>query len=214
MKSGSRGESGGDRSRRRPTPCASCAAIAKNGLSHFGIFLYNSFMERLLFLDGKNYTDDMPEIVRIAVRGIIFVDGKLLLIEDNKQEVKLPGGGQEEGETDLDTLIREVREETGCTVIAETVRPFGYIEEKRKSFDGNTIWHQFSRLYFCDVSEKRGDTAYSENEKQRGMRFGMYTPEEAIAKNQAMLNKLGALAWNQREYRTLLLIRAHMEKPI
>ena len=91
-------------------------------------------MERLLYLDGENYTDDLPEIVRTAVRGIIFVDGKLLLIEDDKNEVKLPGGGQEEGETDIETLIREVREETGCTVIPETVRPFGYIEEKRRSF--------------------------------------------------------------------------------
>ena len=63
-------------------------------------------MERLLMLDGGNYTDDMPEIVRIAVRGIIFVDGKLLLIEDNKNEVKLPGGGQEEGETDIDTILK------------------------------------------------------------------------------------------------------------
>ena len=26
-----------------------------------------------------------------------------------------------------------------------------------------------------------------------------------------MLNALGTLAWNQREYRTLLLIRAHLE---
>lgn len=82
-------------------------------------------MERLFLLDGENYADDMPEIVRIAVRGIIFVGEKLLLIEDNKKEVKLPGGGREEGETDIDTLIREVREETGCTVIPETVRPFG-----------------------------------------------------------------------------------------
>ena len=58
-------------------------------------------MERLLYLDGENYTDDLPEIVRTAVRGIIFVDGKLLLIEDGKHEVKLPGGGQEEGESVL-----------------------------------------------------------------------------------------------------------------
>ena len=36
-------------------------------------------MERLLFLDGKNYADDLPELVRTAVRGIIFVDGKLLI---------------------------------------------------------------------------------------------------------------------------------------
>ena len=168
-------------------------------------------MERLLFLDGGNYTDDMPEIVRTAVRGIIFVDGKLLLIEENKNEVKLPGGGQEEGESDLETLMREVREETGCTVIRETVRPFGYIEEKRKSFREDKIWHQFSRLYFCDVTDERSDTEYSENEKKRGMRFRMYTLDEAIARNRAMLDRIGRLAWNQREYRTLLLIKAYME---
>ncbi len=169
-------------------------------------------MERLLLLDGGNYTDDMPEIVRIAVRGVIFVDGKLLLIEDNKNEVKLPGGGQEKGENDIETLIREVREETGCTVITETVRPFGYIEEKRKSFHENMIWHQFSRLYFCDVTGERSDTEYSENEKKHGMRLRMYTIDEAIAKNYAMLNNIGKLAWNQREYRTLQLIKVHMEK--
>lgn len=171
-------------------------------------------MERMFLLDGENYTDDMPEIVRTAVRGIIFVDGKLLLIEDNKNEVKLPGGGQEEGETDLETLIREVREETGCTAIAETVRPFGYIEEKRKSFNEDRIWHQFSRLYFCDVTDERTGTDYSESEKKHGMRFKMYTIDEAIAKNQAMLNHIGRLAWNQREYRTLLLIKAYMEKGV
>ncbi len=168
-------------------------------------------MERLLLLDGGNYTDDMPETVKIAVRGVIFVGGKLLLIEDNKKEVKLPGGGQEVGETDLETLIREVREETGRTVISETVRPFGYIEEKRKSFNENRIWHQFSRLYFCDVTDERSDTEYSENEKKHGMRFGLYTMEEAIARNRAMLNNIGELAWNQREYRTLLLIKAYMK---
>ena len=46
------------------------------------------------------------------------------------------------------------------------------------------------------------------------MRFKMYTIDEAIAKNQAMLNHIGRLAWNQREYRTLLLIKAYMEKGV
>lgn len=169
-------------------------------------------MERLVLLDGENYTDDMSEIVRTAVRGIIFVNGKLLLIEDNKNEVKLPGGGQEDGENDIETLIREVREETGCTVIPETVRPFGYIEEKRKSFNENMIWHHFSRLYFCDITDERSNTEYSENEKEYGMRFGLYTIDEAITKNRTMLDKVGELAWNQREYRTLLLIKEHIEK--
>lgn len=168
-------------------------------------------MERLLLLDGHNYTDDMPEIVRTAVRGIIFMDGKLLLIEDNKNEVKLPGGGQDEGETDIETLIREVREETGRIVIPDSIRPFGYIEEKRKSLHEDMIWHQFSRLYFCNVTDEISSTEYSMNEKKYGMRFVLYTIDEAIAKNQAMLNTIGELAWNQREYRTLLLIKEKMK---
>ncbi|MBQ7474373.1 MAG: NUDIX domain-containing protein [Clostridia bacterium] len=171
-------------------------------------------MERLLLPDGGDYADDMPEIVRIAVRGIIFTDGKLLLVEDGKNEVKLPGGGREEGETDIDTLVREVREETGRAVAAETVRPFGYIEEKRKSLNEDMIWHQFSRLYFCGVTGERTDTEYSENEKRRGMRTAAYTIDEAIAKNRAMLDRIGALAWNQRVYRTLLLIKEYLEKGI
>ena len=71
-------------------------------------------MKQLLLLDAKNYDEDMDKFVRTAVRGIIFVGNKLLLIEDNKGEVKLPGGGQESGECDADTLIREVMEETGA----------------------------------------------------------------------------------------------------
>ena len=168
-------------------------------------------MERLLLMDAKNYDDNMPEITRVAVRGIAFVDGRLLFIEDNKGEVKLPGGGQEEGESDIETLVREVREETGCTVIPETVREFGYIEEKRKGFREDMIFHQFSRLYFCEVSDERGDTEYSDNEKKYGMQFRMYTVDEAIEKNKSMLNKLGELGWNQREYNTLLLIKEHMK---
>ncbi len=33
----------------------------------------------------------------------------------------------------------------------------------------------------------------------------------AITKNRAMLDKVGELAWNQREYRTLLLIKEIMQ---
>ena len=164
-------------------------------------------MKQLLLLDAKNYDEDTDELVRTAVRGIIFVGDKLLLIEDNKGEVKLPGGGQEAGECDADTLIREIREETGCIVIPETIRPFGYIEEKRKGINEDRIFHQFSRLYFCEVSEECRETEFSDNEKRCGMQFKTYTLDEAIAKNRAMLDNIGELAWNQREYKTLLLIK-------
>ena len=169
-------------------------------------------MERILLMDAKNYNEDMSEFVRVAVRGIIFVGGRLLLIEDNKGEVKLPGGGHDEGESDEDTLIREVREETGCAVIRETISPFGYIEEKRLDLDGSKIFHHFSRLYFCEISDERGETALSESEKGYGMQFKAFTLDEAIEKNRAMLDNIGELAWNQREYKTLLMIKEYIQR--
>lgn len=171
-------------------------------------------MERLLLLDAKDY-DDMDVWARIAVRGIVFIGDKLLLLNDNKGEVSLPGSGQDEGESDADTLIREIREETGYSVIPDTIRPFGYIEEKRrdfKSYHDDRIFHQISRLYFCEVSAECGETQLSKQEKIYGMRTAMYTLDEAIAKNRAMLDTVGNLAWNQREYRSLLLIKEYIEK--
>lgn len=169
-------------------------------------------MEQLMLLDGKNYDENMTELVRVAVRGIIFIGEKMLLIEDSKGEVKLPGGGQNKGESDRDTLIREVREETGRTVIPETIRPFGYIEEKRESLHENMIFHQFSRLYFCEVTNERADTAFSDNEKNHGMSSILCSLDEAIKKNHTMLENIGELAWNQREYKTLLLIKQYLER--
>ena len=171
-------------------------------------------MKRLLLLDAKDYDKDMDEFVRIAVRGIVFIGDKLLLLDDNKGEVSLPGGGQDEGESDSDTLIREIMEETGYSVIPDTIRPFGYIEEKRrdfKSYHESRIFHQISRLYFCEVSDERGEIQLSEQEKRYGMRTVLYTLDEAIAKNRAMLDNVGELAWNQREYKTLLLIKEHFK---
>ena len=90
-------------------------------------------LERILVMDEKNYSPDLEEIYRVAVRGIIFIDGKLLMIENSFGEVKLPGGGIDSGENDYQALVREVKEETGYDVIPDTIVPFGEIEEKRLS---------------------------------------------------------------------------------
>jgi len=168
-------------------------------------------MEKLLVMDAKNYDPNLEEIYRVAVRGIIFIDGKLLMIEDKYGEVKLPGGGIDPNEDDYQALVREVKEETGYDVNLETIVPFGEIEEKRLSVHEPMIWHQFSRLYFCDVYPEQGSCAYTENEKKYRFTQVLYTLEEALEKNRKMLNEEDAKAWNQREYRTLLLIKEHLE---
>lgn len=169
-------------------------------------------MKRILVMDEKNYSPDLEEIYRVAVRGIIFIDGKLLMIEDDFGEVKLPGGGIDSGEDDYRALLREVKEETGYDVIPESIVPFGEIEEKRLSVYEPMIWHQISRLYFCDVYPAKGMCDYTDNEKKYGFKQVLYTLEEALEKNRVMLEKEGKQAWNQREYKTLLMIRDHLQK--
>lgn len=169
-------------------------------------------MKTLLVMDAKNYAPELDEIRRTAVRGIIFVDGKLLLIQSGFGEVKFPGGGQEEGESDEETLIRETLEETGFHVIPESIRPFGVVEEKRLSTHEPMIWHQFSRYYFCDVEEVQERCSYTENEIKYGFHQVWYTLEEAIALNEEMIAAEGAHPWNQREYNALKLIREHLNK--
>ena len=164
-------------------------------------------MERILTMDEKNYPLDLEEIYRVAVRGIIFIDGKLLMIESNSGELKLPGGGMDSGEDDYKALVREVKEETGYDVMLETIKPFGEIEEKRLSLNEPKIFHQISRLYFCEVYPEKGQCAYTENEKKDGFQQVTYTLDEAIEKNRILFEKEGKQPWNQREYKTLLLIR-------
>ena len=167
-------------------------------------------MKKLLVMDAKNYPPDMEEIYRVAVRGIIFIDGKLLMIENSFGEAKLPGGGIEGDEDDYTALLREVKEETGFDVIPESIIPFGEIEEKRLSVKEPMIWHQISRLYFCEVREEQSACEYTENEKKYGFHQVLYTLEEALEKNYAMLEREGKQAWNQREYETLRLIKNHI----
>lgn len=170
-------------------------------------------MKRILTMDAHDYPAGLKEIRRTAARAVIFLDGKLLLTENDFGEVKLPGGGIEPGEDDVQALIREVREETGCAVIPASIRPFGEIEEKRLSQREDAVWHQFSRIYFCRVESARfGECSYSEGEKRLGFRPVVYSLEEAIKKNEAMLDREGKHTYNQREHKTLLLIRERLEK--
>lgn len=168
-------------------------------------------MKKILVMDEKNYAYNLEEIYRVSVRGIIFINGKLLMIEDDFGEVKLPGGGIDCGEDDYKALIREVKEETGYDVIIESIVPFGEIEEKRLSVHEPMIWHQISRLYFCDVHPEKGLCDYTENEKKYGFKQVLYTLDEAIEKNKVMLEKEGKRPWNQREYNTLLLIQEYLQ---
>lgn len=66
---------------------------------------------------AKTYYDP-PEKERIASRGIIVENGKILLSYEKNTDVYMsPGGGLEDEETLEECCVRELREETGYEVI-------------------------------------------------------------------------------------------------
>ncbi len=164
-------------------------------------------VKKILLMDEKNYDLNLEEIYRVAVRGIIFMKGKLLLIQSDSGEVKFPGGGQEEGEDDFQTLIRETLEETGYHVIPESIHEFGEVEEKRLSVHEPMIWHQINRYYFCEVKEIQEECNYTENENKYGFHQVLYTLDEALRMNEEMIDNEGKHPWNFREFNVLKLLK-------
>ncbi len=169
-------------------------------------------MRQLLLMDKKDYDPNMPEICRTSVRAVAIRDGKLLVIESIHGEIKVPGGGMDPGETDIETLVRETLEETGYHVIPESAREFGVVDEKRLSIKEPMIWHQTSKLYFCDVEDDYHEAChYTDKEKKYCFEPKWMSVDEAIEKSEKASEQNGGRLWNKREYNTLKLIKDYID---
>lgn len=111
-------------------------------------------MKQLFTIDLKNYGDDWKLSRRDSARAIIHVGSdKLALVYATKLGYyKFPGGGIHEGEDKIVALAREVQEEVGLVLVAESVREFGLASRYQKSgLSENTIFVQDNFYYECDV---------------------------------------------------------------
>ena len=75
---------------------------------------------------------------------------------------KLPGGGVEAGETFMDALVREVREEAGCAI--DQIEELGTVEE----FRNRISLHQLSHAYRARLVGEPGQPLLTDDEVQEG----------------------------------------------
>ncbi len=79
-----------------------------------------------------------PKIIRAACLAI-FQDKKILMARgDDKNVFFFVGGGLEEGENDIDCLIREVKEEINCDIDRDSIQFLAEFEDRAHGKE-NTI---------------------------------------------------------------------------
>lgn len=141
-------------------------------------------MRELFVIDKKNYIENGTVGRRPSVRGIVIKDGNIAMMHSLKYDYyKLPGGGIETGETYEETLVREVREESGLVVIKESIKEFGYVRriEKGKIED---IFVQENFYFLCDVEEKNVGQELDDYEEDEIFTLEFVSPDHAIYINQ------------------------------
>ena len=144
-------------------------------------------MKKLFTIDLKDYNPNGEKFYRPSVRGIILDDkNNIAMIYSKKYHFyKFPGGGIEGNETHLDTLAREIKEETGMTLIPETAREFGEVLKIQKGDEvgENTIHIQQNFYYTCRVEDKIGEQDLDDGEKDLDFVLEFVPVEKAIQAN-------------------------------
>ena len=142
---------------------------------------------RLLFeMDKKDYKENGTVGIRPSVRGIIVKDKKIAMIYSKKYNYyKFPGGGALAGEQQIDTLIREVKEESGLCVIRNSVREYGFVHRVQKGIKED-IFIQDNYYYLCDAEEDIGSQQLDAYEKEEQFTLEFVIPNHAIYVNRRM----------------------------
>jgi len=122
---------------------------------------------------------------RKATRAIVLNgDDILLLYTKRYHDYSLPGGGIDDGESNIDGLIRELKEETGAHNV-QNIKEFGLYEEFRpwhkSDFD---IMHMQSYCYVCTIDDELLDPELELHEIDNGMHPIWMNIHQAISHNE------------------------------
>jgi len=98
----------------------------------------------------------------LVVHAIAERDGKILLVQEKNKMWSLPTGSVEEGESIIDAVKREVKEETGAE--CEPIALFKIMHRNALGKYFNTTKENILRMYFFFSVELTSETNVKENE--------------------------------------------------
>ena len=125
-------------------------------------------MEKIITNDYNLKEEDMTELVKRAKILLINSNNEILLGYSHN-EYQCPGGHVEKGETLIDTINREVQEETGIELNISEIEPFactiGYYKDWPTIGNNRKI-----EIYYYEVKTDEkpnlANTEYTESEKE------------------------------------------------
>lgn len=167
-------------------------------------------MRLLAKLDSKNYDSSWPRSTREAARAIIVMpDGMLVMVRSGISGFyKFPGGGIEPGETHIDALVRETREETGLVVDESSIEEYGMVNEIRRSKKVHSeIFEQNSYYYFAEVTGARVELELDDYERELGYSCVFVAPGDAYEFNKRLAINGGAAFLSREAYVLQLLLQ-------
>ena len=142
-------------------------------------------MKLLHIFDKNDYDPSLPMFHRDAVRAVLIDGDKLELIYSRAcGYYKFPGGGIESGETHIQALIRETKEEMGRAIIPGSVKLLGMVRERRKGLFPNELFEHDSYYYFAEIDKNiKTEPVYDEHEKKEDYILVCVPPAQAAEVN-------------------------------
>lgn len=166
---------------------------------------------RLLFeMVFPDFDPAAPAFVRHSARGILIRDGRAAMVHSRKYDYyKFPGGGIEPGESPVDALLREVREEAGLVVLPNSIREYGLVHRAQKSDSREGMFVQDNYYYLCEAEETPTAQDLDDYEREEGYTLEWVMPQAAISANRTHPHGVDffSQAMLEREARVLELLQ-------
>ena len=162
-------------------------------------------MRKLFDIGITNYNVNGTAFRRPSARAIIIRDGKIGMIHSLKYDYfKFPGGGIESNESQIDALIREVREEAGLIVLPDTIKEYGYVHRVEKGMK-EELFIQDNYYYLCDTETEVHLQCLDDYEAEEMFILEYVEPLQAITTNREKEKDCTYIKRNMLEREVLIL---------